>query len=147
MKLSHFLTIAAAVFFLFTSCGIDKTAGTVGDGNPEKPNVSVGKLDFYPNFESESGLVTPRNVYVWLPENYSKSKKYAVLYMSDGQNLFDPEKMFNHQEWRVDEVVGGLLEEGRDWFICRNPLQTDSVDFDAWLFARPLSEIEPDAFL
>lgn len=50
-------------------------------------------------------------------------------------------RMFHHMERR------GLLEEARNWFICRNPLQTNSADFDAWLFARPLSEIEPDAFL
>lgn len=88
-------------------------AGTVGDGHPDKPRVSVGKLDFYPAFESKSGLVTPRNVYVWLPEDYTPAKKYAVVYMSDGQNLFDPEKMFNHQEWRVDEVFGGLQAAGK----------------------------------
>jgi maltose alpha-D-glucosyltransferase/alpha-amylase len=88
-------------------------AGTVGDGHPDKPRVSVGKLDFYPEFASASGLVTPRNVYVWLPEDYTPAKKYAVVYMSDGQNLFDPEKMFNHQEWRVDEVFGGLQAAGK----------------------------------
>ncbi|MDI9550227.1 MAG: esterase [Bacteroidales bacterium] len=113
MKLYRIPTVVATTLFIFTCCGIDKTAGTVGDGNPDKPEVSVGKLDFYPDFESKSGLVTPRNVYVWVPENYTKCKKYAVVYMSDGQNLFDPEKMFNHQEWRVDEVFGGLLEEGK----------------------------------
>ena len=113
MKFSKILTVAATALLILTSCGVDKTAGTVGDGNPDKPNVSVGKLDFYPNYESPSGLITPRNVYVWLPENYSKSKKYAVIYMSDGQNLWDAEKMFNHQEWCVDEVVGGLLAEGK----------------------------------
>ena len=112
MKYARILT-AVVSFFLLVSCGVDKTAGTVGDGHPDKPGVSAGKLDFYPAFESKSGLVTPRNVYVWLPENYSRSKKYAVVYMSDGQNLFDAEKMFNHQEWCVDEVFGELLEAGR----------------------------------
>ena len=67
MKLSRILTVAATALLLFTSCGVDKLAGTVGDGNPDKPNVSEGKMDFYPAFESASGLVTPRNVYVWLP--------------------------------------------------------------------------------
>ncbi|MBR5724589.1 MAG: hypothetical protein IKX62_04355 [Bacteroidales bacterium] len=105
------LSAVSAAIFAFGD--VDKTAGTVGDGHPDKPAVSVGKLDFYPAFESKSGLVIPRNVYVWVPDDYSKNKKYAVVYMSDGQNLFDPEKMFNHQEWRVDEVFGGLLEEGR----------------------------------
>ena len=113
MKLSRILSTAAAALLLFTSCGVDKVAGTIGDGDANKPNVSSGKLDFYANFESESGLVTPRNVYVWVPENYSKSKKYAVVYMSDGQNLWDAEKMFNHQEWCVDETFGRLQEEGK----------------------------------
>jgi hypothetical protein len=107
------LLLFSALLAALVSCGTDKTVGTRGDGNPDKPTVSVGKLDFYPAFESPSGLVTPRNVYVWVPDNYRKSKKYAVVYMSDGQNLFDPEKMFNHQEWCVDEVFGGLLQEGK----------------------------------
>ncbi|MCF0178395.1 MAG: esterase, partial [Bacteroidales bacterium] len=112
--MKYFKFIALLVAFMMTSCGaVDETAGTVGDGDPNKPNVSKGKVDFYANFESPSGLITPRNVYVWLPENYSKSKKYSVVYMSDGQNLLDAEKMFNHQEWCVDEVFGTLLEEGR----------------------------------
>ena len=112
MKYAKIL-IAAAALSLFAGCGVDKTAGTIGDGHPDKPVVSAGKLDFYPGFESKSGLVTPRNVYVWLPEDYSKGKKYDVVYMSDGQNLFDAEKMFNHQEWCVDEVFGELLKSGR----------------------------------
>lgn len=110
-KLYSILTVAAASLFLFTSCCVDKNAGTVGDGNPDKPMVSNGRLDFYPAFESETGLVTPRNIYVWVPDNYSKGRRYSVVYMSDGQNLFDAEKMFNHQEWCVDEVFGKLIEE------------------------------------
>lgn len=107
------LVLAALVLVFSVSCGVNRTVGTAGDGHPDKPQVSVGKLDFYPAFESKSGLVTPRNVYVWLPDNYSPRKKYAVVYMSDGQNLFDAGKMFNHQEWCVDEVFGGLIGEGR----------------------------------
>ena len=105
------LLLLAAASVMASCCGIDKKAGNVGDGHPDKPNVSVGKLDFYPEFESPSGLVSARNVYVWLPSDYSKGKKYSVVYMSDGQNLFDAEKMFNHQEWKVDETFGRLLEE------------------------------------
>ena len=105
------LLLLAAASVMASCCGIDKKAGNVGDGHPDKPNVSVGKLDFDPEFESPSGLVSARNVYVWLPSDYSKGKKYSVVYMSDGQNLFDAEKMFNHQEWKVDETFGRLLEE------------------------------------
>lgn len=124
------LSAVSAAIFRFS---VDKTAGTAGDGHPDKPKVSAGKLDFYPAFESKSGLVTPRNVYVWLPDNYTKDKKYAVVYMSDGQNLFDAEKMFNHQEWRVDEVFGGLLAEDRiqDCIVVgvANSLRTRSQEY------------------
>jgi len=102
-----------ATLFLSVSMFAQSNVGTVGEGNPDKPKVSTGKLDFYASFESKAGLVTSRNVYVWVPESYDSSKKYAVVYMSDGQNLFDAEKMFNHQEWCVDEVFGALMAEGK----------------------------------
>ena len=49
-----------------------------------------------------------RDLRVWLPGNYyapvNRNKHYPVLYMQDGQNLFDEATAFNH-EWRVDETV------------------------------------------
>lgn len=49
-----------------------------------------------------------RNLRVWLPANYfapvNRNKHYPVLYMQDGQNLFDEATAFNH-EWRFDESV------------------------------------------
>jgi len=49
-----------------------------------------------------------RNLRVWLPANYfapvNRAKHYPVLYMQDGQNLFDEATAFNH-EWRFDETV------------------------------------------
>ena len=112
-KMGDVIQLSAVSAAIFQFDDADKTAGTVGEGHPDKPKVSAGKLDFYPAFESKSGLVTPRNVYVWVPDDYTKNKEYAVVYMSDGQNLFDPEKMFNHQSWEVDEVFGALQEEGK----------------------------------
>lgn len=113
------LLLLAAASFMASCCGIDKTAGTVGDGHPDKPNVSVGKLDFYPEFESPSGLVSARNVYVWLPSDYSKGKKYSVVYMSDGQNLFDAEKMLKEAGWDdehfVSKVFPGLAHVEDSW--------------------------------
>lgn len=58
-----------------------------------------------------SKYITPRPVDVWLPENYSEDKKYAVLYMHDGQNLFDSTTTWNQQEWKVDEWGGLKLVE------------------------------------
>jgi len=71
----------------------------------QKP--STGEIKRYENFKSN--FVTSRNVDVWLPEGYSANKKYAVLYMHDGQMLYDSVNNWNKQEWGVDEVVSKLI--------------------------------------
>jgi hypothetical protein len=48
---------------------------------------------------------------VWLPEGYTIDKKYQVLYMHDGQMLFDSINTWNHQEWQVDEIATKLINE------------------------------------
>ena len=73
------------------------------------PVVSSGKIIRLENFQSQ--FVTARNIDIWLPEGFSKSKKYDVLYMHDGQMLFDSSTTWNHQSWEVDEVIGKLLKE------------------------------------
>lgn len=72
-------------------------------------NVSSGTVKRLEKFASK--YVDARNVDVWLPDNYSPKKKYAVLYMHDGQMLFDATTTWNKQEWQVDETVGKLLKE------------------------------------
>ena len=54
--------------------------------------------------------MAPRTVDVWIPDNYSENKKYAVLYMHDGQMLFDADKTWNKQEWQVDETMDSLTK-------------------------------------
>ena len=75
----------------------------------QKP--STGKIDFYEDFESKCG--TERNVEVWLPDGYSPKKKYSVLYMHDGQMLFDASTTWNKQSWNADEVAAKLMKEGK----------------------------------
>lgn len=77
----------------------------------ELPTVSTGTIERLANFPSEQ--VPPRNVDVWLPNGYPQAAPYAVLYMHDGQMLFDPAKTWNHQEWRADEVAGELIASGQ----------------------------------
>ncbi len=49
-----------------------------------------------------------RRIWVYLPESYAASrKKYAVLYMHDGQNLFD-DKTAYAGEWGIDETLDTL---------------------------------------
>ncbi|MEM9919063.1 MAG: alpha/beta hydrolase-fold protein [Bacteroidota bacterium] len=74
-------------------------------------DLARGQVERIENFESQ--FITPRNVDVWLPDDYSADKKYAVLYMHDGQMLFDSTRSWNKQEWGVDETMGQLLEEDK----------------------------------
>ena len=73
--------------------------------------VSSGSIKSFPAFKS--AFVDARNIDVWLPEGYSPSKKYAVLYMHDGQMLFDSTYNWNHLEWKVDETAGKLIQENK----------------------------------
>ncbi len=72
-------------------------------------NVYSGSVKRHENFKSQ--FVAPRNVDVWLPNGYSKNEKYAVLYMHDGQMLFDPSKTWNKQEWQADEVAAAMIDQ------------------------------------
>ena len=75
------------------------------------PEVSYGTIERFENFRSLN--VNSRNVDVWLPDGYDANKQYAVLYMHDGQMLYDAGKTWNGQEWKVDEVVSELIKEGK----------------------------------
>ncbi|QNA45287.1 alpha/beta hydrolase [Lacibacter sediminis] len=77
--------------------------------NAQQPAVSNGELRRFPDFPSS--FVGARNIDVWLPSGYSSKKKYAVLYMHDGQMLFDSTVTWNKQEWGVDEAMTKLLNE------------------------------------
>ncbi len=77
----------------------------------EKAVLAGGNLFRVDSFPSI--YITPRPVDVWLPEGYSKDKKYNVLYMHDGQNLFDETSTWNKQEWKVDDWATQLMSEGK----------------------------------
>lgn len=79
-----------------------------GNMEAQIPHSSVGKIVRIDSFLSK--FVTPRNIDVWLPEGYTKEKRYSVLYMHDGQMLFDSTITWNQQEWRVDETVATLIK-------------------------------------
>lgn len=74
-------------------------------------HVSAGTIKRFDNFQSK--YVDARIIDVWLPENYSASNKYAVLYMQDGQMLFDSTTTWNHQDWGVDETMNRLITTGQ----------------------------------
>lgn len=71
----------------------------------------TGKLVHHKNFQARR--VPPRDVVVWLPSSYDSSseKYYPVLYMHDGQNLFDPSTSSFGIDWQLDETSDSLIRE------------------------------------
>ena len=75
------------------------------------PDVAVGRIERLPDFPSRH--VAARHVDVWLPSDYDPARRYAVLYMHDGQMLFDARTTWNRQAWDVHLTVDRLARERR----------------------------------
>ena len=74
------------------------------------PTVAHGTLERFPQFTSQ--YVPSRDVVVWLPEGYQTGDSCDVLYMHDGNMLFDATTTWNRREWQVDEVTDSLIQAG-----------------------------------
>ena len=79
--------------------------------NAQEIKVTSGKIERFSNFKSQ--YVDARNIDVWLPDGYSANERYAVLYMHDGQALYDADQTWNKQAWEVDETAGKLIAENK----------------------------------
>lgn len=74
------------------------------------PHVAVGRIV---RLEETSRFVPPHTVDVWLPPDYPAQAPYAVLYMFDGQMLFDATETWNHESWRAADTAAALIGSGR----------------------------------
>jgi len=84
-------------------------------------------VDVYPFFHAAAGQLTPvpdfwspqlgnrRTLRIYLPPSYAENplKRYPVIYMHDGQNLFDAATSAFGTEWQVDENLDALIAAGR----------------------------------
>ncbi len=84
-------------------------------------------VDVYPHFYTQAGSVSKlfvsfhstllendRPVWLYLPPTYIENTeaKFPVLYMHDGQNLFDSQPAFGTSGWRVDHTLDSAAESG-----------------------------------
>ncbi|MDM8004463.1 MAG: alpha/beta hydrolase-fold protein [Bacteroidota bacterium] len=92
MKHSAALLIMSLLFFARGA-----SASVAGSGTLTRVSLA----------SSETGI--SRNIDIWLPDDYDTAVKYTVIYMHDGQMLFDSTTTWNRQEWGVDETVAGLV--------------------------------------
>jgi enterochelin esterase-like enzyme len=81
---------------------------------PGRQHTLTGDVRLHPGFHSQF-LPTDRDVLVWLPPGYHAQplRRYPVLYLQDGQNLFDGATSVQPGvEWRVDETAEQLILAG-----------------------------------
>jgi predicted alpha/beta superfamily hydrolase len=85
-------------------------------GLPDEPLLpgEHPRLRFHPQFHSRF-LADDRDVTIYLPPGYEEQpeRRFPVLYMHDGQNLFDPRTSFvPGRTWQVAETADATIEAG-----------------------------------
>jgi len=105
--------IADRSYTFGSSDSVDVTIYNWADGggggySTAASNVKIMSTEFYmPQFDRT------RRIWIYFPPGYETSGlNYPVLYMHDGQNLFDATTAFAG-EWEVDETLNKLAEQGK----------------------------------
>ena len=78
-----------------------------------RATIRPGRLERIPGFESKI-LGNTREITVYLPAGYDErdARRYPVLYMQDGQNLFDSHRAYiPGQHWRLQEAADAAIGE------------------------------------
>jgi predicted alpha/beta superfamily hydrolase len=84
------------------------------DSSPFMPDFHTltGNIREHRGFRSKI-FANRRDILVYLPRGYRRSlrQRYPVLYLQDGQNVFDAATAFSHVEWGVDETAQELIRK------------------------------------
>ncbi|TVZ57898.1 putative alpha/beta superfamily hydrolase [Flavobacteriaceae bacterium MAR_2010_105] len=104
------MRIVVVILWIITSVSFQTDKEKIVVKKVENAELYEGNLFRIDSFPTH--FIKTRPVDIWLPKNYSKDKKYAVLYMHDGQSLFDSTTTWNKQEWKVDEWAYKLMNSG-----------------------------------
>ncbi len=110
----HRMTLALAVCALWQLAPaqpVPAPPAPAGSAAPALPQSSVGRIERIAPIASQH--VGARFVDVWLPADYDPAKRYQVLYMHDGQNLFEGRYAFGGKSWQADLAVNRLMRAGR----------------------------------
>ncbi|NEX91749.1 alpha/beta hydrolase-fold protein [Caulobacter sp. 17J65-9] len=77
-----------------------------------KPHTASAQVSVLAEAFAMPQLGRTRRVWIYLPPDYATSRKrYPVIYMHDGQNVFD-DATSGFGEWGVDETLDGLFAKG-----------------------------------
>jgi enterochelin esterase-like enzyme len=119
---------------------------TAGPAAAALPAVAAGRLERWPDFPAQR--VQPRHVDIWLPPDLQPGQRLPVLYMHDGQMLFDARTTWNRQAWHADRAALGLITPSAAPGGPRAPRVPPFMIVGIWN-AGPLrhSEYYPQGFL
>jgi glycogen operon protein len=111
----------AALYGRYESTSVSLALAPLVEGAPPEERTVVGTMMALAGFASPQ-LDNRRDVMVYLPPGYDEgTTRYPVLYMQDGQNLFDAGTSFGGVEWRVDETMEALAEHGVEAIVVGIP--------------------------
>ena len=117
---------------------------TTDDPGRMIPQVSAGRIVAWPALDG--GAAGRMSVWVWLPPGYDahRRQRYPVLYMHDGQNLFDRALTKFDQEWGIDEAIPRMVRqhELRAWIVVG--VQSPRSRYDVLFPAKLLPLLPPD---
>lgn len=101
---------------------VARWAATTNVRVPAPAGTLSGKVEVIPGLASPQ-LGNARDLLVYLPPSYANSpdKRYPVLYMHDGQNLFNAVTSYSHEEWGADEAAEALAKQGKEVIIVGIP--------------------------
>lgn len=104
-KPNYITSVSADTTIKYTLCCWGKFTGMEFKGQ------ITGKVEYIRNLAE--GEILPRDVIILLPAGYDKNNlHYPVLYMHDGQNIFDPSTVGFGVDWQVDEALDSLNRQG-----------------------------------
>lgn len=76
-----------------------------------EPGPTPGRIERWADFKSRH--VAPRHIDIWQPPGLAPGQRLPVLYMHDGQMLFDASSTWNRQAWDAQATAMALISAGR----------------------------------
>jgi predicted alpha/beta superfamily hydrolase len=99
--------------FVIVLSGCDGGNSAIASPVADKPSTAQANVSLLAEKLAMPGLNRTRQLRIYVPLNYANSeKRYPVLYMHDGQNLFDTATAYAG-EWNVDETMNALSKAGK----------------------------------
>jgi predicted alpha/beta superfamily hydrolase len=107
------------------------------------PALAAGGFKLFRKNISYSSMNLNRDIYVYLPDGYEKSAtRYPVIYMHDGQNLFDPARGYLGQTWKAQSTLNELIARK-----LMSPVIVVAIDNTSARMEEYIPEKQADAYL